>query len=129
MGWYYPFGATLKGLKGELTENFVGPNGSRKCLASCFRGNICFRGVLWSVWEVEESNGNSFRYIECDLMECRNGSWGYKSMDEKMGPLYYSCPLKYLRMVPVDKHPETTNVKWRKELLLRKGKPWIKGVY
>ena len=40
--------------------------------------------------------------------------WGYKDLDEAMFPYYFSCPLKYLDMVPIEiygGHPE-----WRERV-------------
>jgi hypothetical protein len=37
--------------------------------------------------------------------------WGYKDLDESMGPYYFSCPLKYLDMVPIDRYGG--NAEWR----------------
>ena len=37
----------------------------------------------------------------------RDYGWGYKDMEERVGPCYYSCPLAYLDMVP------TANEGWR----------------
>jgi len=94
---FYPHCDTRDKLVKELTqpfENYV-------CLAHTCRGNI-----LWSVWEI----GGNKRIIRCDKMQ--NGGadhgWGFKGMDESVHPYYYTCPQKYLKMVP-----EVTNQEWR----------------
>ena len=37
--------------------------------------------------------------------------WGYKDMEESMHPYYYSCPLSYLELVPIDQYGG--NAAWR----------------
>jgi hypothetical protein len=110
MGWLYTQGQTRKGLIQHLTADWSHSNASHQCLTHCTRGN-----VLWSVWEVyHRLTGHFERYIRCDLMQCdRSFGWGYKDMDESMHPYYYSCPLKYLRMVP-----QVQSHKWRRGVLL-----------
>jgi hypothetical protein len=73
-------------------------------LAHSLRGN-----VLWSVVHVVAKQegvlnlpaGGSTSYIGCTLLQRAGSRWGYKSMDEAVHPYYYSCPLRYLDMAPV----------------------------
>ena len=112
MGWTYPYVSSRK----QLIEQRVQPwdrenNGitiTTTCLAHCFRGGR-FSGVLWATWERTflkhgESAEPAQRWITCDLIRCHAGEWGYKDMDESMPPYYYSCPLKYLALVPIDQY-------------------------
>jgi hypothetical protein len=100
MGWSYcQDWDTRKALIANLTRNEENESAKYTCLARAPRGN-----VLWSVWEIlRKVNNTTERFIRCDLMQ--NGGadygWGYKDMDESMHPYYYSCPLKFLDMVPV----------------------------
>jgi hypothetical protein len=68
---------------------------------------------LWTVFERDqgkpdhtEYNGRTFprpaRLLTLHLLAYskRDDCWGYKDMDESMGPYEYDCPLKYLDMVP-----------------------------
>ena len=113
MGWYFNTMITRKELVAELTKPWGNEKGSRKCLAHCFRGNA-FSGTLWSVWEVTytDSSVPSQRWIQCDLLQYRrDDGWGYKPMDEAMYPYYFSCPLGYLNMVPIDEYGG--NEDWR----------------
>jgi len=41
-----------------------------------------------------------YRILLCVLLQSSGGEWGYKDMDESMGPCDTSCPVKYLDMVP-----------------------------
>jgi hypothetical protein len=67
--------------------------------------------VLWTVWEHRRREGAVDRYIGCDLLAGQRGyCWGYKDMEESMGPCYYTCPLKYLDLVP---EPDSRRAKVR----------------
>lgn len=81
---------------------------SWECLSHCLRGN-----VLWTVWEVTYQDKPCRRFIGCDLLKNygKNEGWGYKDMDESVGPFYYTCPLKYLKMVP-----EVSCQEWRDQV-------------
>jgi hypothetical protein len=97
MGWLFTYGQTRKQLIHERTTGWKSEKGSTQCLTHCTRGN-----VLWAVWErYHRDTGHFERYITCDLMQTqRSYGWGYKDMCESMHPYYYSCPEKYLDMVP-----------------------------
>ena len=117
MGWYFDGWRTRSELIEELTRNGRyrnrnGPTIISTCLAHCYRGGG-FSGILWSVWQSTlEREGVPIqptrRWIRCDLLS-HGGAWGWgvKSLDEPSGPFFYSCPLGYLRMVPV------ANREWR----------------
>jgi hypothetical protein len=118
MGWLFKPGSTRKGLIGERIDGWERTNNGltvkSTCLAHCYRGGN-FTGVLWTVWErTYEKDGQQTqpteRWIGCDLLEYSKSDqgWGYKDMEEAMGPYYFSCPLTYLAMVPV-----VTNQTWR----------------
>ena len=86
MGWSFGWD-TKKELVDYLRKNVNG-----KLVASSLRGT-----KMWSVWEKDGE-----RFIVLDLIECdrRDKSYGYKSMTESWGPVYYNCPLSYLDMAP-----------------------------
>ena len=123
MGWLFTPGSDRKTLIAERAESWERTLGNSVevksvCLAHCYRGNS-FTGVLWSVWERTFANHDgddkykTQRWIQCDLLRfdrCNDG-WGYKDMEESMHPYYYSCPLKYLEMVPIDQFGG--NEEWR----------------
>jgi hypothetical protein len=77
-------------LIGYLTSAERGGS-TNKLVAKACRGN-----VLWTVW-----TSPSGAFIGCDLMATHGGDWGYKDMEESMGPCYYTCPLGFLAMAPV----------------------------
>lgn len=99
MGWLFPYGATRKSLIERRTRAEESEEAKRVCLRHTTRGN-----VLWTVWEVTlKTRNETKRYIGCDLLmrQSDSGDWGYKDLDEGSHPLYWTCPLSYLEMVPV----------------------------
>lgn len=113
MGWLFKPGISRKDL---IAENTQGSEQTKddgtviklECLAHCYRGGV-FSGVLWSVWErTFEKSGQQVeqpqRWIVCDLLRYVDGEWGYKDMEESMHPYFYSCPLKYLDLVPIEQY-------------------------
>ena len=101
MGWLFSEGWNRASLIQHLTEPKQEASGwSIKTEARCTVGN-----VLWAVQTVtggSRDEGAPTTFIACYLLQGRGGQgWGYKDMDEDMGPSYYSCPLKYLTLQPV----------------------------
>ncbi len=121
MGWLFKPGVSRKVLIADRTEDWErtskGMTVKSTCLAHCYRGGA-FSGVLWSVWErTFEIDGKSVqpteRWITCDILRYSkdDDGWGYKDMDESVHPYYYSCPLGYLNMVPIEQYGG--NAEWR----------------
>ncbi len=95
MGWLFTQGQTRSELIARRTRPWQNQGISAHCLE-----HTCVGNVLWTVWE-HTKGGKAERFIGCDLMAVQRGyGWGYKDMEESMGPCYYSCPLKYLDMTP-----------------------------
>lgn len=110
MGWLFSSSwASRKDLIKELTATESNETRTRTCLAHCLRGN-----VLWTVWEITYPTLEPRRYIGCDLLQKVSGDWGYKDLYESCGPFYWTCPPKYLEMVP-----EVANQEWRDEVMRR----------
>lgn len=112
MGWLFTCGTTRRTQIDERTRSWehTTPDGvlvTSTCLAHCYRGGT-FSGVLWTVWERTftkdgQDTEPSQRWIGCDLLRHqRDYGWGYKDMEESMHPYFYSCPLKYLDLVPIE---------------------------
>ena len=123
MGWTYPHGLNRKQLIAQRIEGWERDTGEMlvksTCLKHCYRGGV-FSGVLWSVWERTftkegEQAQPTERWSQCDLLRCDQGEWGYKDMEESMGPYYYSCPLGYLELVPIDRFGG--NAEWRDQVV------------
>ena len=111
MGWLFTYGQTLKGMIAERTEAWehTTPEGlivKSTCLRHCYRG-CSFSGTLWTVWERTFTKDGqpvkpTERWIGCDLLRYyKRDGWGFKDIEEAMGPCEVSCPLGYLEMVPV----------------------------
>lgn len=105
MGWLF-CADTRRSLIAERIRDEDTDAAQWRTLAHCTRGN-----VLWAVREVTvKATGEKQRFIACDLLAQSGGLWGYKDLEESMGPCYYTCPLKYLDMtVP-------TNILWRAQV-------------
>lgn len=120
MGWLFKAGQSRQDLIAERTQGWERTNNDGtsiklSCLAHCYRGGI-FSGVLWSVWERTFTTNDQQvelpqRWIICDLLRCVSGEWGYKDIDESMHPFFYSCPLGYLDIVPIEEFGG--NAEWR----------------
>lgn len=72
-----------------LDRNFSGEH--CKLLGHSLRGN-----QLWVLVQPQQEDP----FIGLLLLECHDGCWGYKDMDESMGPYYYDCPLGFLERAP-----------------------------
>lgn len=121
MGWTFYPNYSRKEMIDNITSNWsrttddgIDVNGD--CLAHCYRGGPT-SGCLWSVWDIKKTqNGvtETDRFIRLDLIRRMDKEWGHKDMEESMHPYYYTCPLKYLDMVPPDEYPKSVNEEWRK---------------
>ncbi len=120
MGWLFMTGYSRKEMIEERIRGWETTSGemivTSTCLAHCYRGGV-FSGVLWTVWERtftkdEKQAAPPQRWIGCDLLQSqRDYGWGYKDLEESMHPYFYSCPLKYLDLVPLDEYGG--NAEWR----------------
>lgn len=68
-------------------------------IAKCVRGS-----ALYAVHEAKsKASGSWTRIIAVYVLGSdvkRGGGWGYKDMDESMGPTVADCPPKYFELVP-----------------------------
>ena len=121
MGWLFKAGYSRRDMIQDRAKGWerTNPDGTfikSNCLAHCYRGGV-FSGVLWSVWERtftkdDQQIESPQRWIQCDLLRHqRDYGWGYKDMEESMHPYFYSCPLRYLDLVPIDQFGG--NQEWR----------------
>ena len=128
MGWLVTPGSTRRSMIADQLKGWsrIVENGvlvQSKCLAHCYRGSS-FSGLLWCVWEITFQNPDgsienhrTLRWIQCDQLQYvrRDGGWGCKEVVERMGPYQVSCPLKYLKMVPLDQFGG--DAEWRQRVL------------
>jgi len=106
MGWHYNWDSKEK-LIDHITEEYH----TFKTLRHSVRGD-----VLWALHRSTLTNGETWRFIGCYLLNKDHADgWGYKPMDETMGPFYYNCPKTYLRDAspPVNQ----TAANWRAKVL------------
>jgi hypothetical protein len=95
MGWLF---SDRWPTRGDLIEHLVQDNEQCKTLKHCCVGNN-----LWMVRELRPCDGAAERFIILCMMQRRasdvhNMQWGYKDIDETMGPYQTSCPLSYIDM-------------------------------
>lgn len=113
-GWYDRSTMAEHLLKGEETEST-----KLTKIANAFTGNN-----LWVVWErTNKKQNETYRFIVLYLLR-RQGkaedgpNWGYKDVDESMGPCEVNCPLALLKLAPLT--PTTAKyeyaVRWRKDV-------------
>lgn len=106
MGWLF-YAHTRKDLIADRIKGQETEHATWKTLKHCAVGN-----TLWYISEITvKQTGETTRHIFCDLLQKNHGKWGYKDLSESMGPYYYSCPLAYLAMVPVE------NATWRESVI------------
>ena len=120
MGWLFTRGLTRKDLIADRSKDWERDTGEMQVKTSAspiVTGAVRFPVSLWAVWErTFTKDGQTAqpteRWITCDLLRHQKDyGWGYKDMDESMHPYYYSCPLGYLEMVPIDQYGG--NAEWR----------------
>lgn len=86
---------TRESIRDEVTRTLERPNGGHlKTLRSSFSGNTLW--VLHEIRKAEEDGSEIIRFIACYRLSRYKGEWGYKDIDESMGPCYYDCPISYL---------------------------------
>ncbi len=90
----------------HLIQPYAGGDGTVRTIAhTVVREGGCL--VLWVV--LESASGS--RWVECNLM-CRGESgWGYRDIQEHLGPTYFSCPTEFLDMA--SDPPNLLAEKWR----------------
>jgi len=110
MGWMFsPAWPTRKHLITQLTER----NGV-ETLRHCCTGNN-----LWCVHRL--SNGVKFICLYMMQKHKIDGEvcWGYKDIDESMGPNAITCPVSYLEMCTAPEGPY--GYEWRQRVYAEKG--------
>ena len=93
MGWYYTHGATRGDVITELTTDTVTEERIFRTLRKCFRGN-----TMYALHEGGKP-GETKKWLSVYLLQrgtSDSPGWGYKPMDETMGPYHCDCPVSYL---------------------------------
>lgn len=104
MGWLY----TLhKAEPGEIMRQFTKPwTNSKGHDYQITDASFANWRHLWGVLRID---GEPVTIILW-LVDRRRDEWGYKDMEESMGPFYYTCPLRLLDIAPEE------NSEWREHV-------------
>jgi hypothetical protein len=113
MGTYFTTNATQADIIRELVEPLKASGHlvtSRKVVEQG-------EPVLWTV-EKGERNSNPYQFIGCYVLRKSPGGWGYKPMDETMGPCFYGVPKSWLDKYPciVPNGQKGYSDSWRQEV-------------
>lgn len=116
MGWTYGYSTRREIIDYAISPQRWGPSSS-SALRWCCRGN-----VMYILREQKIACKPANRFIEVWLLE--NGGerhgWGYKNMDESMGPYYNNCPLSYFEDASLPVHYAK---QWRENCRKYQGEP------
>lgn len=124
MGWTFPYGASRSDVIDELTREQKTANGGIfRTLRKCFKGN-----TMYALHETGPE-GETRKWIGVYLLQRSGGDWGYKDMDESMGPIYYDCPVSYLDQAdePSNEYAKQWRAEVRRLAAVRKAKKPKKG--
>jgi hypothetical protein len=103
MGTYYGWHskeALVEYLKTDFSDHV-------KAIRHSLRGN--------HFWTLVENKNTGERIIRLDVITCYKGEWGYKPLDETMGPFYYDCPIGMIEQTtPTDNKYAN---KWRQRVI------------
>ena len=93
MGWYFTHDATRGDIITDLTKEQVTEGRVFRTLRKCFRGN--------TMYALHESGkpGETRKWLSVYLRQRGTSDypgWGYKPIDETMGPCECDCPVSYL---------------------------------
>lgn len=118
MGWTVVYESRRKGVIDDLCRGWENPKASTRCLARQYIGGP-FKGTLFGVFETTPKDPTApdapkrQRWIMVTLMQyyrSHNG-WGYKDMDETVGPYQCNCPEKYVKMADEAGEPANQHAK------------------
>jgi hypothetical protein len=97
MGWTTIPGYTKRQVINELTNN------------DYVHKHKLVGNELWIVEQfTNKKTGQQEKIIVLYLLDNYGGEWGYKPIDELMGPCYYGCPLEFFELAQ-----DHVNEKWR----------------
>lgn len=116
MGWLFGYRNTTE-IKSDL-------NAMRGNLKVVDQKVTSYGRHIWSLYETATGE----RFINLDLCEKHEREWGYKDMDETMGPCYYDCPMTLIQQAGPT--PHVTAQTWResvKEFHARRARKLLVG--
>ena len=88
MGW--TFGNFWR-TKQDVVEHCIDWGTRFATLNHSVRGNR-----LWVLLQYNEGERKGDVFVALYLLSNSGGEWGYKDLDDTVGPYYYDCPLSYL---------------------------------
>jgi len=106
MGWDFKQGASKADIVKDLVSTVITANFIATTVAHKVVGQ-----ELWRLVEFSDDAGKKTVIVLDLLSSSKNFGWGYKEMDEAMGPYYYKVPKSFLDRAPV------TNPAWRARVL------------
>lgn len=106
MGWLFTQGASKTDVIRELTRDQSTDERVYRTLRKCLRGNTMY--ALHESGPVGETEKWLCVYM---LGSERDFGWGYKAVDESMGPVHRDCPASYLD--EADEPPNEYAREWR----------------
>ena len=124
MGWLFSH-FTKKDLLEDILEDRSEGERVNRILKHSLRGQ-----TLYTLHETG-LEGDTTKWIGVFRLAKQDGLWGYKDMDESMGPIYYDCPLYMLKEAdpPANEYArqwrEEVRVQAEKRKALRKNKPKV----
>ena len=78
------------------------------CLTKSLHGNR-----LWVVWY---DKFTFKKHLVLYLLSSQDKCWGYKDISEEMGPCYYDCPKKLIKLLDSPRNEYASE--WRKQVLM-----------
>ena len=112
MGWYSTWGARRKDIIDEVTKTSKYNGVTNECINKCFKGNN-----LWTLWKMTK-DGESKTFICLFLLGKMGEDWGYKPIDEFMGPHDIECPINYIIKSDRRKNTERYAFNFRKRAVI-----------
>jgi len=110
MGWISNHHWTLESLVCEIIDTYrTSPNFS--VLA---KGQTHYGRRLWLTIQPKEGEAGVVLF----LLKSHEGTWGYKAIDESMGPVYWDCPKAVIEAAgkPINHYSR----QWRQEVADRR---------
>ena len=113
MGWYGTPGASKQDIIDEILSDLEERKQEHKVVVEDSET------VLWIVVAGTTDQDEKYQYIVCYLIQYCGDCWGYKPMDETMGPCYYRVPVAWLDKYPCilpDEMHYGYSKEWRKKI-------------
>ena len=112
MGWLFKHGQTRHDLIEELTAPQKNEHGRTwKTVKRAAVGND-----LWAVIEHAHPDGKTERFIVLFKLAKSGDGWGYKDIEESMGPYEHDCPISFFDLAPLADDDKSYARDWRERV-------------